>query len=190
MKKKLTNILVVVLMIMNFSVYAQASASYLSFSGNCNVRSGPGLTYSILGSVNSGSTLDYNGRTRYDNRGIAWYSVPFGYGEGWVSSVYASFANRGGIATYGGGANGSWESTYYNVDDEDITFFVEATNGDTHVRTCPGLRYNKLDVMYEGAWAEYADDVSYDNRGLAWYAVYWGDNIAWVSSVYTSLCSM
>ena len=190
MKKRLTFALVAVLLIMNISAYAQASTSYISFSGNCNVRSGPGLSYSILGSVNSGSTLNYNGRTRYDNRGIAWYCVPFGYGEGWVSSVYASFASRSGIATYGGGVDGNWGSTYYDEDDEGLIYYVEATGGDTHVRTGPGLRYNKLDVMYEGTWAEYAEDITYDNRGIAWYAVYWGDNIAWVSSVYTSLYSM
>ena len=50
----------------------------------------PGLDYGKLGTVNKGQTLTYAGDTRYDNRGVAWYSVYYNRKTGWVSSKYAS----------------------------------------------------------------------------------------------------
>lgn len=184
MKKTMIAILVVGLLLMNLSAVA---ATYLYFTGNCNVRSGPGMNYSILGSVNKGSKLDYYGSTKYDDRGIAWYSVLFGDNKGWVSSVYASFLNEDGEATYGSGGQDSGKSGYHDSHDDDLVYYVEATAGDTHVRSGPGLKYASLDVMRRGTRAEYAYDIVYDDRDIAWYAVYWGSRLAWVSSVYTEL---
>ena len=67
-----------------------ASYKYVVFSGNCNVRSGPGLNYKVLGSVPPGSRLDYMGSMSYDDRNVCWYSVYYKNSIGWVSSVYAT----------------------------------------------------------------------------------------------------
>lgn len=58
-------------------------------TGSANVRSGPGLDYAILGSVESGTRLKYRGKTQKDDRGVAWYAVTFEGKKGWVSSKYA-----------------------------------------------------------------------------------------------------
>ena len=62
----------------------------VSFTGNVNVRTGPGLDYEVIGSVSQGQTLSYAGETRNDNRGVAWYSVTYNGRKRWVSSRYAN----------------------------------------------------------------------------------------------------
>ena len=66
----------------------------VSFSGNVNVRSGPGIDYGTIGSVSRSQTLDYAGETRKDNRGVTWYSVNYYGKKGWVSSKYSSISGR------------------------------------------------------------------------------------------------
>lgn len=75
----------------NSSAYSNGR---VSFSGNVNVRSGPGIDYSTIGTVSRSQTLDYAGETRKDNRGVAWYSVNYYGKKGWVSSKYSSISGR------------------------------------------------------------------------------------------------
>lgn len=192
--KKLIVVILALSILINCACATALAASYVHFSGNCNVRTGPGLGYKSIGSVNRGSTLSYSGSTRYDSRGVAWYSVSFGGRTAWVSSVYGSLTNQNsGITTYGAGANGYDEQYdgYYYGDYDDSNGYsgdrVRATGGDTHVRTGPGLGYRSIGVLYQGQSVSYADDTSVDNRGVAWYAIHWNGNVAWVSSMYTSL---
>jgi len=66
---------------------------------------------------------------------------------------------------------------------------VTATDGDSYIRTGPGLGYATLGVLYEGESAEYLDDTQYDWRGVAWYciALEGSMGVGWISSRYTEL---
>ena len=192
MKKKLVVLLTVALLV--FSLCASALATSVYFSGNVNVRTGPGLGYSIIGSVNKGSTLTWLGDTRYDSRGNAWYSVSFGTRTGWVSSTYGSLTEYSGEATYGSGASGSnyydnYGSGYtgYNSGYTPYGSYVYASSGNTNLRTGPGLGYSSIGTLYRGQSATYLNDASYDNRGIAWYKISFNGRTAWVSSVYTTV---
>lgn len=198
MGKKTMISLVVVMLVAVLCFSALASSVY--FTGNCNVRSGPGLTYSMIGSVNRGSYLTYLGDTSVDNRGVAWYRVAFGSGSGWVSSVYGNITSGSGSATYGAGGGGGAPYSGYvnpspygnpnpnpNPDPAPSGRNVRAISGDTYLRTGPGLSYSKIGVLYQGQAAEYLNDTQYDNRGVAWYYVRWGGGNGWVSSRYTTL---
>ena len=70
------------------SYYSGGSSKVYASGGDTNVRSGPGLDYKQLGTLKQGCTLDYLGTTTYDARGVAWYSVDYNGGTGWVSSKY------------------------------------------------------------------------------------------------------
>ncbi|MBQ8088087.1 MAG: SH3 domain-containing protein [Clostridia bacterium] len=181
MKKLLSMLLL--LAVLAVGTTAALAASYVAFSGDANVRTGPGLGYASLGSVNAGSTLPYAGSTQYDSRGIAWYSVSFSGKTGWVSSVYGSITSSGGTATYGGGANGSSGSgSYYGG--STATGSIVSFSGDANVRTGPGLGYASIGVVYSGSTLPYTGSTSYDNRGVAWYSVSYNGSNGWVSSVY------
>ena len=186
MKKKLFVALLAALLVSLLAFSALASSIY--FTGDCNVRSGPGLGYSKKGSVNRGSYLNYLGTSSVDGRGVRWYKVSFGGGTGWVSSVYGNVTSASGHATYGAGATG-YDEYYddYDYDDEWYGDRVYARYGDTHVRTGPGLGYASIGVMYTGGSAAYLGEKKYDSRGVAWYSVRWRGEDAWVSSRYTTI---
>ena len=64
---------------------------------------------------------------------------------------------------------------------------VKVSGGDTNIRKGPGLGYDIVDVAFEGTVLDYADEISTDERGVDWYAVYYNGNKRWVSSKYTRL---
>jgi hypothetical protein len=58
--------------------------------GPANVRSGPGLTYAVLGGLNSGDTAPVAGRDATSQ----WYAISFAGGAngvGWVSNLVATY---------------------------------------------------------------------------------------------------
>lgn len=89
--KKISFVLIAAVMLASLTISALASTyGYVIFSGDCNVRTGPGLDYGTIGAVASGGRLDYEGDYSYDNRGVCWYKVYYNGSIGWVSSVYAT----------------------------------------------------------------------------------------------------
>lgn len=58
-------------------------------TGSVNLRSFSGLEYDVLASVPVGTELEYAGRTRFDERDVAWYRVIFEGQQMWVSSRYS-----------------------------------------------------------------------------------------------------
>lgn len=61
----------------------------VKITSSVNVRSGPGLDYASIGTVDSGTSLTYRGKAQKDDRGVAWYAVSYKGKNGWVSSKYA-----------------------------------------------------------------------------------------------------
>lgn len=57
--------------------------------GKCNIRSGPGLGYEVIGSLKEGREVRYLGDSRKDERGVSWYYIDFQGKRGWVSGKYA-----------------------------------------------------------------------------------------------------
>ena len=58
---------------------------------------------------------------------------------------------------------------------------VTAT-GDVYLRSGPGLEYKSLVALENGDVASYLGATSYDDRGVAWYKVFYGHLTGWVSS--------
>lgn len=183
MKKFLSMLLVAVLMMAFCS--AAFAASYVYFTGHTNVRSGPGLGYSSIGQINSGSTLPYQGDSSTDSRGVTWYKVSFSGSTGWVSSRYCDLTNNSGVAIYAAGGDGaSYSGSYYSGGSASGSVYATAN---AYVRSGPGLSYSQLTGMYTGDYATYLGNTSYDSRGVAWYNVSFNGYTGWVSSAYTSL---
>lgn len=218
---------------------ALAESVTVHITGNCNVRSGPSLYDSILGTVSNGTTLKGSGKVRTDDRGVAWYQVTYKGKNGWVSSKYAyKSGNTPKKTRYVVGDTGKSnvhtgpglgyevigvlrvdDSANYleksSVDSRGVTWYkiswkgeeawvsskytrlsnkgshkgskVVAEDGDTNVRTGPGLKYRSFDIMYAGDEAKYLGKSSTDNRGVVWYKISWDGETGWVSSKYTAL---
>ena len=61
-------------------------------TGNVHVRKGPGLDYAEMGVINKGSTVEFLGEVKYDNRKVGWYKVRYKGKTGWISSKYSKIA--------------------------------------------------------------------------------------------------
>ena len=68
---------------------------------------------------------------------------------------------------------------------------VKAVANPTYVRTGPGLDYKIVDSLAPNTYHEWGGDVVYDNRGVAWYSVYYGTygTFGWVSSLHANMVS-
>ena len=164
MKKFLALLLAVALLAL-FAGTALASTS-VRFTGDANVRSGPGLGYKSKGTVKKGAKLSTTGPVKFDGRGVAWYAVTFKGATRWVSSRYARLSDTDKTKS---GKN------------------VKGATGDSHVRRTPNLSGQKLGILKKGKTARFLNCVSCDSRGVAWYAVSFGGKIGWVSSRYTKI---
>ena len=58
-------------------------------TGNVKVRKGPGTDFAVIGYMNKGQYLIYDGASEKDANGRRWYRVKFHGGFGWVSSKYS-----------------------------------------------------------------------------------------------------
>lgn len=58
-------------------------------TGSVNLRDYSGLEYDVLASVPAGTEMEYAGRTRFDERDVAWYQVYYEDRDMWVSSRYS-----------------------------------------------------------------------------------------------------
>lgn len=141
-----------------------ALAATVTATGDVYVRFGPGMDYSALTSIDEGEVATYLGSTAVDERGVTWFKVFYDGCTGWVSSRYSE------LDTW------SWSYGY-----------ITAT-GNVWVRTGPGLNYSQLGAIEIDDTLEYRNETSVDNRGVAWYKVYYGNhNSAWISSRYAEL---
>ena len=160
------------------SIPTATTSLYVRATASVNVRSGPGLSYSDMGTLTKGEQVDYLGNTAVDDRGVLWYRVQYySFGVGWVSSIYATLVNSGdtGVTTYpkqtstGDGA------------------YVKATGGKSNLRSGPGLDYTDIGTIQKGETAAYLGEQSTDERGVVWYKVRYNGKTGWVSSRYTTL---
>ena len=147
------------------SVYTNKGGSSASgkvtTTGKVNLRSGPGLDYSSLGTVPDGTTLSFSD-SDIDERGVTWYRVSYGGKHGWISSVYTSKGS--------GGSSASGKVT---------------TTGKVNLRNGAGLDYSSLGTVPNGTTLSYTK-TSVDDRGVTWYRVSYNGKQGWISSVYTS----
>lgn len=129
-----------------------------------NLRSGPSLSHSLLGTMKKDTAAEYLGSTSYDSRGVAWYNVRYEGKTGWVSSGYTTLTLT--VSSFGA---------------------VEGSTGQSNVRTGPGLGHSSIGTLYKGESAEFLGKTSVDERGVTWYNIRFNDQDAWVSEKYTKL---
>lgn len=189
MKKMLSVMLALVMALsMLMGTWALAEdAGKVKTTGSVNVRSGPGLDYESLGSVKKGTTFEYQGESRKDDRGVTWYRVKYdGSTKAWVSSRYATLSG----ASSGSSSSGSTSSgsTSASTSGKDVGYGTVKATASVNIRKGPGLSYKTLGSVSEGTVLTYRGERYRDDRGVYWYRVsYGGSNKAWISSTYASL---
>ena len=138
-------------------VYASEGQSY--------IRSSAGISGRKLAVLQENDVAEYLGKTKLDERGVAWYKVEYDGVAGWVSSMYTAL-DMGG---------------------ESYSREVVADDGQSYIRDYPSLNGAKLRVFREGDSADYLEESSRDSRGVIWYKVAYDGVVGWVSSRYSSI---
>lgn len=163
--KFLAALLVLTFLVSTVAVTGALAYSKIKITGKCNLRSGPGLGYSIKRTVPYGAKVTYLNSSKKDGRGVRWYKIKYSGSTGWVSSKYAKLSS----------SSSSSSSSYGHV----------RTTGSVHIRTSPKLSGKILGSVPAGTKLTYRGKSSKDGRGVRWYAVWFNGHKGWVSSVYS-----
>jgi len=156
----------------------EVPGTYVRATARVNLRSGPGVGYTDVGTLVEGEKVLYLNTYTYDANNVKWYKIQnYSMGEAWVSSIYAElvYATSAGVpnsAQTGGTAYGS---------------IVRGTGGNSNFRSGPGLYYEDLGTVHRGDEALFLGRTSTDERGVMWYYVQFEGKTGWVSSRYTTL---
>lgn len=121
------------------------------------VRSGPGSSYSRLGSLAKGKTFDITGKAT-DGSGVTWYRLTYNGKTGYVSSSYVRTSSTG---------SSSSESTTVTPT-TNLKGTVNTKSDPLTVRSGAGATYSRLGTLAKGATVLVTGSVN-DKNGKAWY---------------------
>ncbi len=96
------------------------STGYMAATTNVNVRSGPGTSYNIIGSLYKGTIVPKLGTSG------SWTKISYNGGTGYVSSQYLTQSSYSGGSGSDSGSSGSSQSGY---DDADAAQLISIING-------------------------------------------------------------
>lgn len=130
------------------------------------VRSGPGKSYSKLGSMAKGKTFDITGKAN-DSSGTVWYRFTFSGKTAYVSSAYVKTAST--IVTM-----------------TDTTGTVATKSDPLIVRSGPGTSYGKIGTLAKGKTFDVTGKTA-DSSGLVWYVFSFNGKTGYVSSKYVTI---
>ena len=134
--------------------------SYLTATGNCNLRQGPGLNYKIIRVIHTGDKVIYDGDTwETDERGVTWYKVTTSNGKttGWASSVY--------------------------LHDDVKSIGTVKTTGNVHMRDKATVKGKALQTVPKGKTVK-CTAIQRDENGTMWFLVTYAGKVGWISSKY------
>ena len=142
-------------------------------TGQVNLRTGPGLFYSVITTVGKGVEITITAKAT-DDRGVTWYKTTVGGKTGWISS-----ANLSSKAPSGGddSSDDSGSSTGTKV----------VATGELTIRKSPDKTSGVVGYMAKGKKGDYLGESKADNRGVVWYKIRYNGMTGWVSSRYSYL---
>ena len=136
------------------------------------VRSGPGSSYSRLGSLAKGKTFDITGKAT-DGSGVIWYRLTYNGKTGYVSSSYVRTSSTG---------SSSSESTTVTPT-TNLKGTVNTKSDPLTVRSGAGVTYSRLGTLAKGKTFDITGQVS-DSKGVVWYQLNYNGKKGFVSSQY------
>ncbi len=147
-----------VMLIMLAVALPAMAASQVYATAGVNVRSGPGSSYSVIGSLDKNEVV-----TKLGTSGN-WTKIDYDGRTGYVNTPY--------VKPYAG------DDDVIIIDDDDaVTAYVNAA---VNVRSGPGTSYTKLGELKKG------DSVALVGSTGSWSIIKWGTGTAYVSASYLS----
>ncbi len=125
------------------------------------MRSGPGVSYSILTVFDKGTAVTVNGQSGN------WYKISYNGMDGYISATYLSVVNGGNSSdtTPSGLGTGT------------------VTGSSVRMRTGPGTSYSIIDTLAKGT------SITVISQSGSWYEISYGGYTGYMSGTYVSLNS-
>ena len=161
MKKKLITLILLIMFLYIPSVSAKLDA--IINNSSVRIRTGAGTSYSIIATVNKGTSIEVVDKTLYSGSGCSskWYKVIYKEKEGYVCSQYVTF----------------FDNTYSGINVSDWTARVSGNN--VAVRKGAGTNYSVIERLTLGA-----NVTILDSKG-DWYKIsYYNGSVGWMSKTY------
>lgn len=133
------------------------------------VRSGPGTSYSSLGTMVKGKTFTVTGKVQ-DISGTWWYTLSFNGKTGYVSSKYVKTTSTSSGVTEVTGTTGT----------------VATKTDPLLVRSGPGTNYGTIGSMAKGKTFTVTGKAQ-DSSGTWWYRLTFNGKTGYVSSNYVTI---
>ena len=132
-----------------------------------NVRSGPGTSNSVIGSLKRGNSVAVKAKSN------GWYKVSYGSGTGWVCGDYLSVGQSSPAKAPAQSKPSSPSSSGGSAGR------ISGTGGSgVNVRSGAGTGYGRIGGLGEGA------SVTIVGQSNGWYQIKYGSGTGWVSSQF------
>ena len=133
-------------------------------ASSLNVRSGPGTSYSTVGSLKKGASVKTYGSTD------GWYKIKYNGKTAYISAKYTSTKAPSGDSS----------SDSSSASSDTATKKVYVTASSLNVRSGPGTNYSTVGSLKEGAAV-----TTYGSTD-GWYKIKYNSKTAYISAKYTS----
>ena len=131
-----------------------------------NVRSGAGTSYSVIGSLKNGATVEI-----VETSG-SWYKIKYGSGYGYVSKDYVTVSSSN---------NNSSSNNTTTTPSTSTTTGIIKVNDALNVRSGAGTSYSVIGSLKNGATIEIVETVN------SWYKIKFNNGYGYVSKDYVVL---
>ncbi|MBR3787833.1 MAG: SH3 domain-containing protein [Firmicutes bacterium] len=153
------------------------------------IRSGPGASYSRLGTLAKGKTFAITGKAK-DKSGVWWYQFNFNGKTAYALSKYvtvktttsSSASSSSSSTAKPSGTTGSSETTV------NLMGTVNTSSDPLTVRSGPGSSYSSIGTLKKGTTFVITSKAK-DSSGKYWYKFDYGDTVGYVSSSYVTTSS-
>ena len=140
-----------------------------------NVRSGAGTSYSVIGSLKNGATVEI-----VETSG-SWYKIKYGSGYGYVSKDYVTVSSSSNNSSSNSGSSNSGSSNNTITTPSTSTTGTIKVNDTLNVRSGAGTSYSVIGSLKNGATIEIVETVN------SWYKIKFNNGYGYVSKDYVVL---
>ena len=146
-------------------------------SDTLNVRSGAGTSYSVIGSLKNGATVEI-----VETSG-SWYKIKYGSGYGYVSKDYVTVSSSSNNSSSNSGSSNSGSSNNTTTTPSTSTTGTIKVNDTLNVRSGAGTSYSVIGSLKNGATVEIVETSG------SWYKIKYGSGYGYVSKDYVTVSS-
>ena len=145
----------------------------IKVSDSLNVRSGAGTSYSVIGSLKNGTSVEIVGTSGN------WYKIKYGNGYGYVSKDYVTLNSSSNSNTGNTSNSGSTNNTPATSTTKGTVKVSDSLN----VRSGAGTSYSVVGSLKNGTSVEIVETSG------NWYKIKYGNGYGYVSKDYVTLNS-